>query len=116
MIIPLHTLMPMAAAGHYGNKSSQLVKHYAEDLGYEYLTASTKEEFLANVEKFTDPIISKSMIFEVFTDTDSESDALQSIRNIVSDKSVELKKKIKSIVRDTVGAAGVNTLKKLIGK
>ena len=106
----------MAAAGHYGNKSSQLVKHYAEDLGYEYLTASTKEEFLANVEKFTDPVISKSMIFEVFTDTDSESDALQSIRNIVSDKSFELKKKIKSIVRDTVGAAGVNSLKKIIGK
>lgn len=106
----------MAAAGHYGNKSSQLVKHYAEDLGYVYLTASNKEEFLANVEKFTDPVISKSMIFEVFTDTYSESDALQTIRNIVSDKSFELKKKIKSIVRDAVGTAGVNKLKNILGK
>ena len=32
----------MAAAGHFGNKSPQLIKHYAEDLGYEYLSASNK--------------------------------------------------------------------------
>ena len=106
----------MSAAGHYGNKSSQLVKHYAEDLGYEYLTASTKEEFLANVEKFTDPVISKSMIFEVFTDSDSESDALKEIRNMISDSSVTLTRKLKSIVRNVVGASGVETIKKIIKK
>lgn len=27
----------VAAAGHYGNQSPKLVKHYAEDLGFEYL-------------------------------------------------------------------------------
>ena len=38
----------IAAAGHYGNKSPELVKHYAQDLGYEYMTASTKEEYLTS--------------------------------------------------------------------
>ena len=28
----------VAAAGHYGNKSHCLVKDYATDLGYEYLS------------------------------------------------------------------------------
>ena len=42
----------IAAAGHYGNKSPALVKHYAEDLGFEYLTASNKEEYLANIVQF----------------------------------------------------------------
>ena len=32
----------MAAEGHFGRKSPCLVKHFAEDLGFEYLTASTK--------------------------------------------------------------------------
>ena len=27
----------MAAGGHFGNKSANLVKHYAEDLGFEYI-------------------------------------------------------------------------------
>ena len=106
----------MAAAGHYGNKSSRLVRHYAEDLGYEYLTASNKDEFMSNVEKFCNPEISKSIIFEVFTDTESESEALKEIRNIMSDASVALTKKLKSMVRNTVGAAGVETIKKIIGK
>lgn len=42
----------VAAAGHYGNKSHKLVKDYATDLGYEYLSASNKEEFLAVIDKF----------------------------------------------------------------
>ena len=36
----------MAAAGHYGNKSNDLIRHYAEDLGYEYITASGKDDFI----------------------------------------------------------------------
>ena len=37
----------MAARGHYGNRSRNLLRHYAEDLGYEYMSASDKEEFLS---------------------------------------------------------------------
>ena len=45
----------MAAAGHFGNKSLQLVRHYAEDLGYKYITASNKEEFNAVYKDFLSP-------------------------------------------------------------
>ena len=36
----------MAAYGHYGKKSHDLMRHYAEDLGFEYMCAETKEEYL----------------------------------------------------------------------
>lgn len=106
----------MAAAGHYGNKSSCLVRHYAEDLGYEYLTSSNKDEFLANVDRFCSPIIDKSIIFEVFTETDFESEALKMIRNINVDSLVVIKNQLKSVIRNTVGATGIRTIKKIIGK
>ncbi len=35
----------VAAANHFGNKSKTLVKHIAEDLGFQYLTASDKLPF-----------------------------------------------------------------------
>ena len=103
----------MAAAWHYGNKSSKLVKNYAEDLGYEYLSASNKEEFLSASERFlTAEITSKPMIFEVFTDSKEESDALYSLRNIEIDAKTEAKK----MVRDLIGDKGVQTIKKILGK
>lgn len=42
----------VAAARHFGNKSTNLMKHMAEDLGYEYMTASSKEEVEKVAEKF----------------------------------------------------------------
>lgn len=74
--------MYIAAAGHYGNKSNNLVKHYAEDLGFIYLTASSKEAFYDVYQQFIDESINKSIIFEVFTDSTNESNALKLIRSI----------------------------------
>ena len=66
----------IAAAGHFGNMSSLLVKHYAEDLGFEYLSASSKEEYLEKVGIFTDPSFgSKPLVFEVFIDPAQENEA-----------------------------------------
>ena len=45
----------IAAAGHYGNKSRVLVRHYAEDLGFIYLTASNKEEFKTALPQLSPP-------------------------------------------------------------
>lgn len=68
----------MAAAGHFGNKSKYLVKHLAEDLGFEYMTASCKEDYLSNLNKFVSPEITiRPIIFEVFTDSLDESSALE---------------------------------------
>lgn len=103
----------MAAAGHFGSKSPELIKHYAQDLGYEYLTASSKEEFLANYEKFLSPeMTEKPILFEVFTNSEEESEALRLIRNIEADASTTAKHLIKNVI----GQEGVSKIKKLLGK
>ena len=103
----------MAAAGHFGNKSLVLIKHYAEDLGYEYLTASTKEEFLKASERFLTPkITDKPILFEVFTDSKEESDALHSIRNLES----TAKSAAKHLVKDIIGKEKTEKLKKILGR
>lgn len=67
----------IAAGGHFGAQSPMLVKHYAEDLGYEYMSATTKDEFLTNSSRFMSADkYDRPIIFEVFTDTKDESDAL----------------------------------------
>ena len=37
-----------AAGGHYGNKSRKLLKNFAENLGFEYISAESKEEYLSH--------------------------------------------------------------------
>ena len=105
----------VAAAGHYGNKSSFLVRHYAEDLGFEYLTASTKEEFLEQMGAFTrtdnDPC---SIIFEVFIEGENESASLGMIQKISETSSDSLKKNIKSTLYKVIGEDKVSVLKGLI--
>lgn len=105
----------IAAAGHYGNKSNLLVKNYAENLGYEYITASNKEEFNNVVEKFLSPENNdKPMLFEVFTETEDESDALETILNMVVDNKTIVKDKLKKAVKGVVGQRGIETIKKVI--
>lgn len=73
----------IAAAGHYGSQSRQLVKHYAEDLGFEYMSASNKEEYLACTQRFLTPgLTDRPIVFEVFTDTECESDAYKTMTNL----------------------------------
>lgn len=103
----------IAAAGHYGKKSHLLLKHYAEDLGFEYLSASNKEEYLASVKRYLEPqITDKPILFEVFTDSKDESDAVKIMKNI----EVSIEGKTKKIVKSVVGEQGVKVLKKLIRK
>ena len=63
--------------------SSSLIKDYASDLGFEYLSASDKNEFLANIEHFTaQNNFEKPVVFEIFTDSASEREALTAITNL----------------------------------
>lgn len=101
----------MAAAGHYGNQSPELVKHYVHDLGFEYLCARNKEEYLNNIERFLLPhLTDKPIVFEVFTDSKDESDALQIMYNLETSALGSAKKLAKGVL----GPKGVQTLKKLI--
>ena len=101
----------IAAAGHYGNKSPELIKHYAQDLGYEYLTASNKEEFLQVYERFLTPeMTDKPMLFEIFTDNQDESDALKIVNNLKTDAIG----KSKQIAKQILGETGKNLVKKIM--
>ena len=94
----------IAAAGHYGNKSKSLVRHYAEDLGFEYLTASTKEEFNAVYSRFISmELTNKPILFEVFTDSTDESDALLAIQSCMKTPKDIKKEKVVSVARQLLG-------------
>ncbi|MBQ4344401.1 MAG: 2-succinyl-5-enolpyruvyl-6-hydroxy-3-cyclohexene-1-carboxylate synthase [Muribaculaceae bacterium] len=104
----------IAAAGHFGNKSVQLIRHYAEDLGYKYLTANNKTSYLENLDEFLAPSIGdKPIIFEVFTDSTDESDALKAIRSIKIEE-ISTSQKIKSGIRNIIGDKAVKAIKKII--
>lgn len=91
--------MNIAADGHFGNKSLQLVKNFSESLDFEYLSASTKEEFIKNVEYFTSSkLYDKPIIFEVFTNSDEESQALKKVRNLKVSIKGATKDKLKSML------------------
>lgn len=103
----------IAARGHFGCKSRELIKHYAEDLGFIYLCADSKEDFLKQAENFfNNDLKNGPMLFEIFTDSEDESNALMEMRNIVKSYKSEGKKVIKSII----GEKNINTVKKLMKK
>ena len=107
----------MAAAGHFGAKSPVLVKHYTEDLGFQYLSATNKEEFLAALDTFTNPeITDKPMILEVFTTHENENEALRLMTSIIYDKKAAMKSKVASTIRSVAGDKGVKFIKNIIGK
>lgn len=104
----------IAAAGHNGQKSPYLVRHYAEDLGFIYITASNKEEFNKIYPQFiTTKKLPSPILFEVFTDSKNESNALKTIRNlVVAPKSV--KQMIKDVATQVLGENIVKNVKKIL--
>lgn len=104
----------IAAPGHYGNKSRELVKHFAKNLGFEYLSADNKEDYLSKMYSFLNPnITERPILFEVFTDSINESNALKSINHIIEDIPSSTDK-AKKIAKDILGEKNVRTLKKII--
>ena len=103
----------IAAEGHNGQKSKDLVKHYAEDLGFQYISASSKEEYLENLPEFTsDEKKDKPIIFEVFIDTKDETEALQILYNLETSVTGTAKTFAKSVLGDS----NVKKIKKILGK
>lgn len=109
--------MYMAAAGHFGNKSRILLKNFTEALGFEYLSASNKQEFDVVYERFlTEEITDRPMFFEVFTNSSEESDALEKLLGIAKDGVTFMKSKAQKLAMHTIGASGIKVLKKVLGK
>lgn len=107
----------IAAGGHYGNQSPYAIKHWAEDMGFEYLFASSKDEFKDIVDKFiSQNLTEKPMIFEVFTTTEDETSALKMMEELVVTTKEAFKEGMISVVRNTVGEKGIKTLKNIFHK
>ena len=76
----------IAAAGHFGNKSHRLVKHYAADLGFEYTAVRNKQEFIEEMNKYVDAKDREMpLIIEAFTNAKDESDALSLLLNCLKE-------------------------------
>ena len=93
----------VAAAGHWGRQSRDLVRHFAQDLGFKYLTASNKEEFEKVHEEFLDATYNeKPIFFEVFTTTEDEQNCLMKLMNANKNVLGSAKKTISSILSDDI--------------
>lgn len=76
-----------------------MLKHYAEDLGFEYLKAETKEEFLSHLDYFvsSEPH-EKPILLEVFVNVDDDDKAYMATRFIEQDATSAAKSLAKSVL------------------
>lgn len=103
----------MAGGGHFGKKSPNLIKHFSQDLGFEYLTASNKEEFNLAYKRFTESkITERPMLFEIFTDAQDEAQALEIICSIQKNGSGDIRYAVKNII----GEKGFNKIRSILKK
>lgn len=103
----------MAAAGHYGNRSESLVRGFVESLGFEYRSASNKEEFMdAAQEFFSATSGDKPMVLEAFTNPEDESEALRTMRSLA----VSAVGAAKDVARSILGDNAISALKKVLRK
>lgn len=103
----------IAAAGHYGNQSKQLVKNYVENLGFKYLSADSKHSFESCMDEFVSlQNIDAPIIFEVFTNTEEETEAHR-IMTTLEESTAE---NAKQIVKNVLGDKGVQVLKTILKK
>lgn len=102
-----------SAGGHFGNKSRVLIKHFAEDLGFEYMKAESKEEYLAQVEHFvSEKKYDRPILFEVFINMDDDDFAYDATKITFTSSTESVKKIAKSIL----GQKGVSSIKRLVGR
>lgn len=100
-----------AAAGHFGNKSRLVLKHFSEDLGFEYLSAESKEEYLTLVDHFVgEEKYDKPIIFEVFVNIQDEYKSYNMTQTVIRTTS----NTTKSVVKNILGEEGTKRLKGLL--
>ena len=94
----------MAAGGHFADKSKALVRHYATDLGFKYLTASTKDEYLKNLGEFCSEDSDRPILFECFVNVEDDRDAWGSRMSIGCYKTLkdDLKKFVPQSVKNVI--------------
>ena len=103
----------ISAYGHYGKKSHELVKHYAQDLGFEYLSADNKKQFMKAMEEFVTPLHkNKPMILEVFLDDYKDVSAFDWLQDTLEGESNRIAK-TKKMTKRILGQNGGQVLRKI---
>lgn len=103
----------IAAAGHFGDGSRSLVRGYAEALGFEYLSAENKEQYLDAMPSLVDPAKrDRPLVVEAFTTTDDENAAQRALNNLRTSAAGQAKQ----AVRGVIGDAGVRAVKRVLGR
>lgn len=99
-----------AAKGHFGSKSEVLVRHYAEDLGFTYLSASNKDEYLQILPIFTDPELKEHpILLEVFADEEQENAA----QKIVDNLQISTRGALKKVAKDIIGPKNIDKINRI---
>jgi 2-succinyl-5-enolpyruvyl-6-hydroxy-3-cyclohexene-1-carboxylate synthase len=105
----------IAAKGHFGNRNRPVIEYYAKSLGFEYMSARNKEEFEKESERFvSSETTDKPMLFEVFTNTEDESNALELITTLTP--KAQMAKKTKEVLNRPELAQLRKIAKKIIHK
>lgn len=109
----------ISAYGHYGEKSQELLKHYAQDLGFQYLSATDKTSFLAAMKEFTaTEHKEKPILFEVLMDEHEDVSALDLIQSLrdFSENDQNVMAKTKKLAKNILGRNGVKMIQKVMHK
>ena len=100
----------IAAGGHYGS-----AKAWSESMGFQYMSASSKDEFLVNIVDFCSPAISrfeKPVLFEIFTTVQDEQNGLKLLREANTIRTI--KDSAKDIVKKVLSQKTIDTIKRII--
>lgn len=87
-----------------------LARAWSEALGFEYMSATCKETFRENIERFVCAEASNPIIFECFTNAQEESDALEAIQSLQPTNVEKFYKKIKKIIPENAKVLARNIL------
>lgn len=105
----------VAAEGHFGHNETTIVKAYVESVGYRYLTASNKDEFIKQVDEFVSNEINQSIVFEVKIAAEDDTEAVDLISHIIMrDNHESLKKRLKKKIKAVLGEEKVSAIQTLL--
>ena len=103
----------IAAGGHFSNINPELTKMYVEALGFKYISAKTKKEYMENVSEFlSEKIGDKPIFFEVFVRYQDDAEAEDIIRSVDSTVSRGVRKMVKNVL----GEESIQKVKKILKK
>ena len=105
----------VAAEGHFGTSDTDTIKAYTESLGYKYMRATSKNEFIHNMQEFVSEHSEKAIVFEVKVKKEDDTNAMDMIRHIV--RRDEVKSLTKGVIRKfkaVIGEEKINAIKTLL--